>query len=60
MRRFTDNPFEKMMMDTRREKPECPSPLPEKGHPCYRCVSYGLLCVKPCRKFIDYAKKMNS
>lgn len=53
MRTFTDNPYERMMMDSRREKPECPSRFPSKNHPCYQCTKYGLLCVKPCEKLID-------
>lgn len=31
MRRFTDSPYEKMMMDTRRGKPECPSFYSDKS-----------------------------
>lgn len=50
MRRFTNNPLERLMMQEPRLEPENapPRPIAPKGHFCYGCGRYGLPCVWPC------------
>lgn len=50
MRYFTQNPLERMMMQTPksgRPETESPAPAPE-GHHCFGCGRYGMACVRPC------------
>lgn len=48
MRYFTDNPLERMMMQTPGPVLEAMPPPPPKGHPCRGCKRYGEGCVLPC------------
>lgn len=48
MRYFTDNPLERMMMQTPGPVREATPPAAPKGHPCNGCKRYGEGCVLPC------------
>ena len=50
MRCFTNNPLERMMMQVPKgeeQRAGKPSAAP-KGHHCYGCGRYGMLCARPC------------
>ncbi|MCD8128416.1 MAG: hypothetical protein LUD54_02385 [Oscillospiraceae bacterium] len=62
MRRFTNNPLERLMMQEPHLEPENapPRPAAPKGHFCYGCGRYGLPCVWPCyreRRQMDTSKE---
>lgn len=57
MKRFTDSPYEKMMMQTPRA--HCPdTPKAPPGSPCYRCSYWcGMACVGICYKELTATRK---
>ena len=57
MRYFTDNPLERMMMQTPGPVGEATPPPAPKGHPCNGCKRYGEGCVLPCYRGVT-AQKM--
>ncbi len=50
MRYFTNNPLERLMMQTPRpmDTPRQARREPPKDHPCYGCKHCGEVCVLPC------------
>ncbi len=50
MRYFTNNPLERLMMQTppSMDVPRQTGCTPPKGHPCCGCKHYGEICVLPC------------
>ena len=46
--RFTNSPFEKLMMRIPPAPAPAPPPKPPKDHFCHGCARYGLGCVRPC------------
>ncbi len=57
MRYFTDNPLERMMMQTPRPQRERKPPPAPKGHRCYGCGRYGEPCLLPCYRDRQEAQK---
>lgn len=53
MRYFTNNPLERMMMQTPGPVREATPPPAPKGHPCNGCKRYGQGCVLPCYRGVD-------
>lgn len=53
MRYFTNNPLERMMMQTPGPVREATPPPAPKGHPCNGCKRYGEGCVLPCYRGVD-------
>ena len=45
---FTNNPLERMMMQTPGPVREATPPPAPKGHPCNGCKRYGEGCALPC------------
>lgn len=56
MRYFTDNPLERMMMQTPGTGREAAPPPAPKGHPCNGCKRYGEGCVLPCYRGVTVQK----
>lgn len=57
MRYFTDNPLERMMMQTPGPVREATPPPAPKGHPCNGCKRYGQGCVLPCYRDVRPAQR---
>ncbi len=57
MRYFTNNPLERLMMQTPRPQREREPPTAPEGHRCYGCGRYGEPCTRPCHRDRQTAKK---
>ena len=48
MKYFTDNPLERIMMETPKQPRQKQLPELPEDHHCYGCNQYGNVCVFPC------------
>ena len=52
MKYFTNNPLERLMMQTPKGFAPEPTTPPPEGHHCFGCSRWGQACVRPCYRDI--------